>query len=73
MDRRVKVGAVPALFIVRLYADRRALYHRGLGQSVAFSPITVMAFATLPPQQIAEDSAVPTLLRHPPLFSEDRR
>ena len=37
---------------------------RGLGQSVAFTPITVMAFATLPPHQITEDSAVFTLMRN---------
>jgi DHA2 family multidrug resistance protein len=36
----------------------------GLGQSVAFTPMTVMAFATLPRHQITEGSAVFTLMRN---------
>lgn len=36
----------------------------GLGQSVAFTPMTVMAFATLPRNQITEGSAVFTLMRN---------
>ena len=36
----------------------------GLGQSIAFTPMTVMAFATLPPHQITEGSAIFTLMRN---------
>ncbi len=36
----------------------------GLGQSVTFTPMTVMAFATLPRHQITEGSAVFTLMRN---------
>jgi MFS transporter, DHA2 family, multidrug resistance protein len=36
----------------------------GLGQSVAFTPMTVMAFATLPRHQITEGSAIFTLMRN---------
>ena len=36
----------------------------GLGQSVAFTPMTVMAFSTLPPRQVTEGSAVFTLMRN---------
>jgi DHA2 family multidrug resistance protein len=36
----------------------------GLGQSVAFTPMTVMAFVTLPRSQITEGSAVFTLMRN---------
>lgn len=36
----------------------------GLGQSTAFTPITVMAFTTLPKHQIAEGSGVFTLMRN---------
>ncbi len=36
----------------------------GLGQSIAFTPMTVMAFSTLPPQQLTEGSAVFTLMRN---------
>lgn len=36
----------------------------GLGQSVAFTPMTVMAFATLPRHQITEASGVFTLMRN---------
>ena len=35
----------------------------GFGQSVAFTPMTVMAFSTLPPRQVTEGSAVFTLMR----------
>ena len=37
---------------------------QGLGQSVTFTPMTVMAFTTLPPHQITEGSAVFTLMRN---------
>jgi DHA2 family multidrug resistance protein len=37
---------------------------QGLGQSVAFTPMTVMAFSTLPPHQVTEGSAVFTLMRN---------
>jgi len=37
---------------------------QGLGQSVTFTPMTVMAFATLPRHQITEGSAVFTLMRN---------
>ncbi|MSO90221.1 MAG: DHA2 family efflux MFS transporter permease subunit [Acetobacteraceae bacterium] len=37
---------------------------QGLGQSVTFTPMTVMAFATLPPHQVTEGSAVFTLMRN---------
>ena len=37
---------------------------QGFGQSIAFTPMTVMAFSTLPPQRIAEGSAVFTLARN---------
>ena len=36
----------------------------GLGQSVAFTPMTVMAFATLPRHQITEGAAVFTMMRN---------
>jgi DHA2 family multidrug resistance protein len=36
----------------------------GLGQSIAFTPMTVMAFSTLPPQRVTEGSAVFTLMRN---------
>ena len=36
----------------------------GFGQSIAFTPMAVMAFATLPPHQITEGSAVFTLVRN---------
>lgn len=36
----------------------------GLGQSVTFTPMTVMAFTTLPKHQITEGSAVFTLMRN---------
>ncbi|MDX2156149.1 MAG: DHA2 family efflux MFS transporter permease subunit [Hyphomicrobiaceae bacterium] len=36
----------------------------GLGQSVAFTPMTVMAFKTLPRAQITEGSAVFTMMRN---------
>ena len=36
----------------------------GLGQSVTFTPMTVMAFATLPRDQITEGSAVFTMMRN---------
>jgi len=36
----------------------------GLGQSVTFTPMTVMAFTTLPRHQITEGSAVFTLMRN---------
>ncbi len=36
----------------------------GLGQSVAFTPMTVMAFATLPRHQITEGSGVFTMMRN---------
>ena len=36
----------------------------GLGQSVAFTPMTMMAFATLPPHQITEGAGVFTLMRN---------
>lgn len=36
----------------------------GLGQSIAFTPMTVMAFSTLPPSQVTEGSAVFTLMRN---------
>ncbi len=39
-------------------------YLLGLGQSVAFTPMTVMAFATLPRHQLTEGSAVFTLMRN---------
>lgn len=39
-------------------------YLMGLGQSVAFTPMTVMAFATLPRNQLTEGSAVFTLMRN---------
>jgi DHA2 family multidrug resistance protein len=39
-------------------------YLMGLGQSVAFTPMTVMAFTTLPRHQITEGSAVFTLMRN---------
>lgn len=39
-------------------------YMMGLGQSVAFTPMTVLAFATLPRHQITEGSAVFTLMRN---------
>ncbi|GEP55104.1 DHA2 family efflux MFS transporter permease subunit [Reyranella soli] len=36
----------------------------GFGQSVAFTPMTVMAFSTLPPRQVTEGSSVFTLMRN---------
>ena len=36
----------------------------GLGQSIAFTPMTVMAFSTLPPGQVTEGSSVFTLMRN---------
>src|SRR5262249_31048069 len=36
----------------------------GLGQSVAFTPMTMLAFATLPRQQITEGAAVFTMMRN---------
>ena len=36
----------------------------GLGQSVSFTPMTVMAFATLPRHQVTEGSAVFTMMRN---------
>jgi DHA2 family multidrug resistance protein len=36
----------------------------GLGQSVAFTPMTMMAFATLPRHQLTEGSAVFTMMRN---------
>jgi MFS transporter, DHA2 family, multidrug resistance protein len=39
-------------------------YLQGLGQSVTFTPMTVMAFTTLPPHQITEGSAVFTMMRN---------
>jgi MFS transporter, DHA2 family, multidrug resistance protein len=36
----------------------------GLGQSVAFTPMTVLAFATLPRHQITEGAAVFTMMRN---------
>jgi MFS transporter, DHA2 family, multidrug resistance protein len=36
----------------------------GLGQSVAFTPMTMMAFATLPREQITEGSSVFTMMRN---------
>jgi MFS transporter, DHA2 family, multidrug resistance protein len=36
----------------------------GFGQSIAFTPLTVMAFSTLPPRQVTEGSAVFTLMRN---------
>lgn len=36
----------------------------GFGQSIAFTPVTVMAFSTLPPRQVTEGSAVFTLMRN---------
>ncbi|MFM9938579.1 MAG: DHA2 family efflux MFS transporter permease subunit [Hyphomicrobiaceae bacterium] len=39
-------------------------YLMGLGQSVSFTPMTVMAFATLPKHKITEGSAVFTMMRN---------
>jgi MFS transporter, DHA2 family, multidrug resistance protein len=36
----------------------------GFGQSIAFTPMTVMAFSTLPPRQVTEGSSVFTLMRN---------
>jgi DHA2 family multidrug resistance protein len=36
----------------------------GLGQSIAFTPMTVMAFSTLPQRQVTEGSAIFTLMRN---------
>jgi MFS transporter, DHA2 family, multidrug resistance protein len=36
----------------------------GFGQSIAFTPMTVLAFATLPQRQITEGAAVFTLMRN---------
>ena len=47
----------------------------GFGQSIAFTPMTVMAFSTLPPHQVTEGSAVFTLMRNfgSSLFISHRR
>ena len=37
---------------------------QGFGQSIAFTPMTVMAFSTLPTHQITEGSAIFTLMRN---------
>jgi len=37
---------------------------QGFGQSIAFTPMTVMAFATLPAHQITEGTAIFTLMRN---------
>jgi DHA2 family multidrug resistance protein len=37
---------------------------QGFGQSIAFTPMTVMAFSTLPPRQVTEGSATFTLMRN---------
>ena len=37
---------------------------QGFGQSIAFTPMTVMAFSTLPPHHVTEGSAVFTLMRN---------
>jgi len=37
---------------------------QGFGQSIAFTPMTVMAFSTLPASQVTEGSAVFTLMRN---------
>ena len=39
-------------------------YLMGLGQSIAFTPMAVMAFATLPTHQITEGSSVFTMMRN---------
>jgi DHA2 family multidrug resistance protein len=39
-------------------------YMMGLGQSVSFTPMMVMAFATLPRAQVTEGSAVFTMMRN---------
>jgi MFS transporter, DHA2 family, multidrug resistance protein len=39
-------------------------YLMGLGQSFAFTPMTVMAFSTLPRHQITEGSAIFTMMRN---------
>jgi DHA2 family multidrug resistance protein len=39
-------------------------YLMGLGNSVAFTPMTVMAFSTLPKQKITEGAAVFTMMRN---------
>ena len=39
-------------------------YLMGLGQSVAFTPMTMMAFATLPRHQLTEGAAVFTMMRN---------
>ena len=39
-------------------------YLMGLGQSVTFTPMTVMAFTTLPRHQVTEGSAVFTMMRN---------
>ena len=39
-------------------------YLMGLGQSVSFTPMMVMAFATLPKHQVTEGSAVFTMMRN---------
>jgi MFS transporter, DHA2 family, multidrug resistance protein len=36
----------------------------GFGQSVAFTPMTMMAFSTLPPRQVTEGSSIFTLMRN---------
>jgi DHA2 family multidrug resistance protein len=37
---------------------------QGFGQSITFTPMTVMAFSTLPREQVTEGSAVVTLMRN---------
>ena len=37
---------------------------QGFGQSIAFTPMTVMAFSTLPAHQVTEGSAIFTLMRN---------
>jgi MFS transporter, DHA2 family, multidrug resistance protein len=37
---------------------------QGFGQSIAFTPMAVMAFSTLPPPQVTEGSSVFTLMRN---------
>ena len=37
---------------------------QGFGQSIAFTPMTVMAFSTLPRSQVTEGSAIFTLMRN---------
>jgi DHA2 family multidrug resistance protein len=37
---------------------------QGFGQSITFTPMTVMAFATLPPHQMTEGTAIFTMMRN---------